>query len=64
MSDSHKYDDIIYLPHPVSKSIRRCRYQTDDYAHQIVFEDGTVLPVENLFSVEGELFRKLEDSYL
>lgn len=33
----------------------------NEYEHQILLEDGTVLVVENLFSIEGELFRDLED---
>lgn len=36
----------------------------NEYGHKIIMEDGTVLPVENLFSIEGELFRGLEDSYM
>lgn len=33
----------------------------NEYEHRILLEDGTVLIVENLFSIEGELFRDLED---
>lgn len=33
----------------------------NEYEHQILLEDGTVLVVENLFSIEGELFRDLGD---
>ena len=33
----------------------------NEYEHKILLEDGTVLVVENLFSIEGELFRDLED---
>lgn len=36
----------------------------NEYGHKIIMEDGTVLPIENLFSIEGELFRRLEDSYV
>lgn len=36
----------------------------NEYGHQIIMEDGTVLPIENLFSIEGELFRGLDDSYM
>lgn len=35
-----------------------------EYEHQILLEDGTVLPIDNLVSIEGELFRGLEDSYV
>ena len=28
----------------------------DPYGHRIVFTDGTVLPIESLFSIGGELF--------
>lgn len=35
-----------------------------EYEHQILLEDGTVLLIENLCSIEGELFRGLDDSYL
>lgn len=30
----------------------------DEYNHQIIFTDGTTLPIEHLFSIGGELFRK------
>lgn len=33
----------------------------NEYEHQILLEDDTVLVVENLFSIEGELFRDMED---
>lgn len=36
----------------------------NEYGRLIMMEDGTVLPIENLFSIEGELFRGLDDSYL
>lgn len=36
----------------------------NEYEHQIIMEDGTVLPIENLFSIEGELFRELDDLYM
>lgn len=36
----------------------------NEYEHQIIMEDGTVLPIENLFSIEGELFRGLDDLYM
>lgn len=29
----------------------------DEYAHQIIFTDGTVLPIEHIFSIRGELFQ-------
>lgn len=29
----------------------------DEYTHQIIFTDGTVLPIEHLFSIRGELFQ-------
>lgn len=28
----------------------------DEYGHQIIMEDGMTLPIEKLFSIEGELF--------
>ena len=28
----------------------------NEYEHQILLEDGTVIAIENLFSIEGELF--------
>lgn len=36
----------------------------DEYTHQILLEDGTALIIEHLFSMEGELFRELDDSYM
>lgn len=35
-----------------------------EYEHQILMEDGTVLLMENLFSMEGELFREIDESYM
>ncbi len=32
----------------------------DEYGHGILLEDGTVLALENLFSMEGELFGRLD----
>lgn len=32
----------------------------DEYAHQIIFTDGTVLPIEHIFSVRGELFQNAD----
>lgn len=29
----------------------------DEYNHRIIFTDGTTLPIEHLFSIDGELFR-------
>lgn len=29
----------------------------DEYGHRIIFTDGTVLPVEYIFSIRGELFQ-------
>ena len=29
----------------------------DEYGHQIIFTDGTVLPIEYIFSIRGELFQ-------
>lgn len=31
----------------------------DEYARRIIFTDGTVLPIEHIFSIRGELFRDL-----
>lgn len=36
----------------------------DEYEHRIIMENGTALNIENLFSIEGELFRELDDSYM
>lgn len=33
----------------------------DGYEHRVVLEDGTVLPIDYLFSIEGELFRGPDD---
>lgn len=35
--------------------------KVDEYNHQILFTDGTVLPMEHLYSVEGDLFRESLD---
>ncbi len=32
----------------------------DECRHQILFTDGTALPIENIFSIEGELFRNMD----
>ena len=32
----------------------------DEYKHQIVFADGTAIPIGHLFSIQGELFRNME----
>lgn len=32
----------------------------NEYEHQILLEDGTVIAIENLFSIEGELFRGMD----
>ena len=32
----------------------------DEYAHQIIFTDGTVLPIEHIFAIRGELFQNVE----
>lgn len=34
----------------------------DEFNHQMLMEDGTALVIENIFSIEGELFRGLRDS--
>lgn len=34
--------------------------KVNEYEHEILLEDGTILVIENLFSIEGELFRDLE----
>ncbi len=36
--------------------------KVDEYKHQIVFTDGTALPMENLYSIEGELFGGIMES--
>lgn len=35
----------------------------DEYAGCLVMEDGTILPIVNLFAIEGEIFGELEDTY-
>lgn len=35
--------------------------KVNEYEHEILLEDGTILVIENLFSIEGELFRDMED---
>lgn len=32
----------------------------DEYSHQIIFTDGTILPIEHIFSIRGELFQNSE----
>lgn len=34
--------------------------QIDEYRHLIIFTDETVLPIEHIFSVRGELFQDIE----
>lgn len=34
--------------------------KVDRYQRQLVFMDGTALPMENLFSIEGELFKDMD----
>lgn len=31
----------------------------DEYGRQILFTDGTALPVDHIFSIEGEMFRNM-----
>lgn len=33
----------------------------DEYGHQVIMEDGTVLTIEHIVDIEGELFRIYED---
>jgi len=33
----------------------------NEYDQEVILEDGTALLIENLFSIEGELFRRLDD---
>lgn len=33
----------------------------DEYEHQIHLEDGIILLIENIFSIEGELFRGIDE---
>ncbi len=35
----------------------------DEYAGCLVMEDGTILPIADLFAIEGEIFGDLEDTY-
>ena len=32
----------------------------DEYRHRIIFVDGTVLPIEHIFTIRGELFRNMD----
>lgn len=41
----------------VSGSVKK----VDGYRRQIRFTDGTALPMENLVSIEGELFKDMDD---
>lgn len=34
----------------------------DEYGHLVILENGTALAIENIFSIEGELFRGFRDS--
>ncbi len=34
----------------------------DEYSHQIIFTDGTALPIKHIFSIRGELFQNAEYS--
>lgn len=44
-------------------SIRGRVKKIEEAGHWIILEDGTVLDMENLYSMEGELFRKLDRYY-
>ena len=39
--------------------IRRIE-KIDEYKHQILFTDGTILPIGHLFSIKGDLFQNTE----
>lgn len=32
----------------------------DEYSRQIIFTDGRTLPIENIFSIRGELFKNMD----
>lgn len=34
----------------------------DEYGRRIIFTDGTAIPIEHLFSIQGELFQSMEHS--
>lgn len=34
--------------------------KVDEYGRQILFADGTAIPLETLFSIEGELFKDMD----
>lgn len=42
-------------------TIRGIIKNIDEYARQIIFTDGTALPVEHIFSITGELFQNAEN---
>ena len=41
-------------------SVRGNVKRVDEYRRQILFTDGTALPMETLFSIEGELFKDMD----
>ena len=49
-----KKDGGIYV------TIRGRIKKIDEYAHQIFFTDGVVLPIEHIFAIKGELFQDVE----
>lgn len=42
-------------------TIRGIIKKIDEYAHQINFTDGTILPIEQIFSITGKLFQNVEN---
>lgn len=49
-----KKDGGVYM------TIRGRIKKIDEYGHKIIFTDGTVLPIEHIFSIRGELFQNVE----
>ena len=41
-------------------TVRRRIEKIDEYKHQILFTDGTILPIGHLFSIKGDLFQNTE----